>query len=199
MQVCALPRGLRRLSLDDLPRERWRNGAGWTRPVASVQHGDALRWRVSLAEIDQASAFSLFPGMDRTTVLVRGGPLQLRQLDGAVRQWRLEQAGDLACYAGEQVLDNLAPDTAVLVWNLMVRRGQADGRVDISADAPLCAAGDRHTLAWVLRGAYVVRRAGGSDLTLLEAGEGLHGSPQGQGWQLVPASPGARLLLTTVR
>ena len=58
MHVMALPEGWRRLALADLPRERWRNGAGWTRPVASAEaDGDTL-WRVSLAEISQAAPFS---------------------------------------------------------------------------------------------------------------------------------------------
>ena len=101
MHVTALPAGLRRFTLADLPRERWRNGAGWTRTVASAAHvadGGQPDWRVSLAEISQGAPFSLFPGMDRTAVLVRGGPVRLRgvaseagearaggQLVGAVR------------------------------------------------------------------------------------------------------------------
>ena len=70
MHVMAMPQGWRRLALADLPREPWRNGAGWTRPVARAEAdgsgGGELLWRVSLAEISQAAPFSRFPGLDRT-------------------------------------------------------------------------------------------------------------------------------------
>lgn len=181
-----------------MARERWRNGAGWTRTVASVQQGEATLWRISLAEISRASAFSQFPGMDRTAVLVQGGPLMLRQLPAPARQWSLLQPGDNAQFAGELTLDNLAPQTEALVWNVMLLRGQVDAQVEVSAHALLHLAVDRHNLVWLLQGAYVVMTEDGNEVMSLKAGEGLQSSPGGPPWRLRPTSPDARLLLTTI-
>lgn len=198
MHICALPQGLRRLSLAELPRERWRNGAGWTRTVASEQGAQGLRWRVSLAEITQAGAFSLFPGLDRTAVLVRGGPVHLRQAFELQCGWTLSQPGDCARFAGEELLDNLAPADEALVWNLMVARGQARAQVRISAHEALRVDTRQHTLVWLLQGQYVVMTEDCTELTALGSDEGLHGHPGGQGWQLRPASADARLLVTEI-
>jgi environmental stress-induced protein Ves len=214
----ALPAGLRRLGWDDLPRERWRNGMGWTRAVALDAGGDAageaVRWRVSLAEISQAAPFSRFEGMDRTAVLVHGGPLRLC---GPDREWALNTPGDLARFAGEAPLDNTAPLSEARIWNVMTRRGQARAEVQVHDAAqgalPLVVArgardagdagdaGDQgaHTLVWVLAGRCALRDAAGRTLCTLEAAEGLHQSPSGgavAALSLHPLSPETRLVCT---
>lgn len=77
-------------------RERWRNGAGWTREIArlgvdagglSLIHGDGSDdWdaRLSIAEIDTDCAFSAFPGVERELVLLRGDGIELTFADGRV-------------------------------------------------------------------------------------------------------------------
>src|SRR3546814_19067495 len=73
-------------------RERWRNGAGWTReivrlraasergwlPVADPATGDDWDVRLSIAELDADCAFSAFPGIERERVLLRGDGLELQ-------------------------------------------------------------------------------------------------------------------------
>lgn len=114
----ALPEGLTRLSLATLPRERWRNGKGWTRLVAQADAGTPPPWRVSLAEITEAAPFSVFDGIDRTTVLVQGGPVSLL---AAEQQWTLSEPGDTAQYPGELALRNTAPADDTLFWNVMTQ------------------------------------------------------------------------------
>lgn len=60
-------------------RERWQNGLGWTREILRVPQAEAqsFDWRVSIAEIDHATDFSVFPGCDRELVLLTGEGLSL--------------------------------------------------------------------------------------------------------------------------
>src|SRR5690606_6511843 len=67
-------------------RERWRNGAGWTREIARGEApGGAWDWRVSIAEIEAPAEFSRFDGVDREQVLLSGGGLALESAAGTVR------------------------------------------------------------------------------------------------------------------
>ncbi len=77
---------LRLIPAHDYRRLRWKNQLGWTREI-HAQPGpgtdaDAWRWRISIAELDGASAFSQFPGVGRELVLLRGDGLRLRFDDG---------------------------------------------------------------------------------------------------------------------
>jgi environmental stress-induced protein Ves len=66
-------------------RERWRNGAGWTREIAAEPgDGGEWVWRLSIAEIEQDAPFSRFPGVDREIVLLSGNGVRLRFDDGSV-------------------------------------------------------------------------------------------------------------------
>ncbi|NIJ79916.1 HutD/Ves family protein [Xanthomonas cannabis] len=62
----------------DYRRERWRNQLGWTREILRL--GDAEHWalRLSIAEIEQDAAFSVFPGVDRELVLLHGNGMRLQ-------------------------------------------------------------------------------------------------------------------------
>ncbi len=58
----------------------WKNGGGLTSEVATGPRGarvDDFDWRVSIARIERDGPFSMFPGVDRTLVLLSGGPLTL--------------------------------------------------------------------------------------------------------------------------
>lgn len=64
-------------------RERWANGAGWTRHVASELGGDGrLSWRLSIAEIDADCSYSPFVGLQRHQVLLCGHGFSLDFGDG---------------------------------------------------------------------------------------------------------------------
>lgn len=120
------------VALDALPDEPWRNGGGRTRTIA-VQPGAAGEppwdWRISVATIAQSGAFSAFPGIDRASLLLGAGGLEL-SADGEPTV-RLHQPGDAAIYRGDarwqaEIL-RFGPPLSLL--NLMTRRGAARGRV----------------------------------------------------------------------
>lgn len=101
-------------------RERWKNGLGWTREIIRVPESDAWHWRLSIAEIERDAAFSVFPGVDRELVLVRGNGLRLRFGDG--RCVTLEPPHGKLRFRGEddvygELVDGLTHD-----FNLMWRR-----------------------------------------------------------------------------
>jgi environmental stress-induced protein Ves len=114
------------------PRTPWRNGAGWTRPVAQwpAEAGfDEFAWRVSCAEIAGDARFSTFPGIRREFMLVDGGPLTL-VVDGdrhvVEREQTLRFAGDA------QVACHLAGGLPAVALNVMTRRGAATASVAVA-------------------------------------------------------------------
>lgn len=70
----------------ELKPERWRNGGGVTRQVASrpSADGSGWDWRVSLADVTKAGDFSPFPGMERLLTVVEG-ELLLLTVEGTER------------------------------------------------------------------------------------------------------------------
>jgi len=110
-------------------RERWRNGLGWTREIASGQLGpadgsDDWDWRLSVAEIECDAAFSAFPGIDRELVLLRGNGLRLRFDDGEVRE--LQPPHERLRFAGERAVTGELLDGPTHDFNLMWRRARVD-------------------------------------------------------------------------
>jgi environmental stress-induced protein Ves len=196
MNVMALPPGLTRWSWPSLPRERWRNGQGWTRPVAQAlaPKDGALLWRVSLAEITQASEFSDFAGLDRTTVLVKGGPVTLQ---GPQARWTLAQPGDAAGYPGELPVQQGEPAQPSVFWNVMVARGQARARVRVCHEAMALPPRGTH-LVWVLQGGFELLGPRWGAGVLMGPDEGLSSQLHESGWSLRPTEPGAACLLTQI-
>lgn len=106
-------------------RERWRNGAGWTREIhAAAGPGDALgwSWRLSIAEIDADAPFSSFPGVDRELVLLSGNGLRLRFGDGDGGVAELLPPHDRLRFAGERSVTGELLDGPTTDFNLMWRR-----------------------------------------------------------------------------
>ncbi|MFT4255491.1 MAG: HutD family protein [Pseudoxanthomonas sp.] len=110
-------------------RVRWKNGLGWTREIArgNAQPGanpassENWDWRLSIAEIEQDSAFSSFPGIDRELALLQGHGLRLRFDEGEVRE--LSLPGQRCRFAGERGVTGELIDGPTLDFNLMWRRG----------------------------------------------------------------------------
>jgi len=189
-----VPAAPRCFAIDELPRERWKNGGGWTRTVASATDADGqLRWRVSVADIEAAGPFSAFAGLDRSAVMLRGGRLRL-QGDG--QAWTFDGPGSLAQFPGELALQCDAPDRPTRLWNVMVRRGVAQARLqllrEVATDLP--AAPD--LLVFVLQGRF---DAVGVDGLSLGPGEGLHRQGAAPALRLTPVEPGSLLLVTELR
>jgi environmental stress-induced protein Ves len=105
---------------NDYRRERWRNGAGWTRAICRVPERDEWDWRLSIAEIERNAPFSTFPGIDRELVLLGGNGLRLRFDDGETRQ--LDPPYGRVRFAGERALTGGPVDGRSEDFNLMWRR-----------------------------------------------------------------------------
>lgn len=189
---------LRRFALDELPRERWKNGGGWTRTVASATDaGGQLRWRVSVADIEAAGPFSRFEGLDRSALMLRGGRLRLQ---GEGQAWTFDGPGSLAQFPGELALQCDAPDRPTQLWNVMVRRGLAQARLRLLRETVTDLPDAPDGLVLVLQGRF---DAAGVDAgphgCSLGPGEGLHRQGTGSALRLLPAEPGSLLLLTELR
>ncbi|MCD9029250.1 HutD family protein [Luteimonas sp. BDR2-5] len=135
---------LRIIAGNEYRRERWRNGAGWTRaihaqPDSRSRVGTALRpgpdagqpadwiWRLSIAEIEFDGAYSRFDGVEREQVLLSGNGLQLHFDDGATRD--LLPPHQALRFAGERAVSAGLVDGRVEVFNLMWRRDAVDVRL----------------------------------------------------------------------
>ncbi|HTO57806.1 MAG TPA: HutD family protein [Pseudomonadales bacterium] len=117
-----------RVAIARLPSEPWRNGYGTTRTVATggAAESNGWDWRVSVADIASDGPFSIFPGVDRHLALVEGRGVVLY---GDARTARVTRIGQVATFAGEESLHARLLDGPVRVWNLMVTRAAAVGRV----------------------------------------------------------------------
>ncbi|URX63392.1 HutD family protein [Luteibacter anthropi] len=118
------------IRFDELKAVPWKNGLGITREIAVIPEGagmDDFLWRVSIADVDTASPFSTFPGIDRTIVLLEGDGFTMT-LDGE-REHALTVPCEPFSFAGEAKVEVRLAGGATRDFNLMVRRGKARGEV----------------------------------------------------------------------
>ena len=108
-------------------RERWRNGAGWTREIAAEPEGGEGSWRLSIAEIEQDAPFSRFDGIDREIVLLSGNGVRLRFDDGNVHA--LEPPHGRLRFSGEAGVFGELIDGPTQDFNLMWRRDRIDAQL----------------------------------------------------------------------
>jgi environmental stress-induced protein Ves len=181
-------------AIDALPREPWRNGAGWTRTVCAHEEDGEVLWRISVADITAAGPFSQFAGMDRTAVMVQGGRLQLSNADG---QLQLDGIGSQIQFPGEWALHCSAPQGTTQLLNIMVRRGQATARVEVVDNAAFTRTPGGEQLVLVLRGSYQLQSAAGANHTL-QARTGLHGQALQEDWHAEPLGADAVLVWCTL-
>jgi environmental stress-induced protein Ves len=120
------------IRFDALKAIPWKNGLGITREIAVEPAGatmDDFLWRVSIADVDTASPFSRFPGIDRIIVLLDGAGFTMT-LDGE-RSHALTTPCEPFAFAGESQVDVSLAGGATRDFNLMVRRGRAVGAVEV--------------------------------------------------------------------
>ncbi|VVD86977.1 HutD/Ves family protein [Pandoraea terrigena] len=67
----------------DFQKMPWKNGLGVTTELAVARRPgeDGFDWRISTATVASPGPFSLFPGIDRSLAIVRGGTLTLHVED----------------------------------------------------------------------------------------------------------------------
>lgn len=152
----------------------WKNGMGRTRELAIHPRGADLgnfAWRVSVAEVDSAAPFSAFPGVDRQIALLEGAGFVMRFADGG--EHALIDPYDPFAFAGEASVDVTLLNGATRDFNLMLRRGEADGRIETWRAST-------HALPGIVL-VYAVRGA------MLTPEGKLHA---GDVWHLPPSAPG---------
>ncbi|CDG81265.1 HutD/Ves family protein [Janthinobacterium agaricidamnosum] len=131
----------------------WKNGAGSTTEIAVFPDGagfDDFDWRISLATIAQSGPFSVFPGIDRSLMLVDGDSVALT-LDGE-RRVALSAAQPLLWFPGEAAV-TADVTSATTDFNVMTRRSRC-----------------RHQLERVILPARLARRSGTTLLFLADGG-----------------------------
>ena len=100
----------------------WRNGGGRTRQLHAGEG-----WRLSVAIISAAGAFSAFPGTDRTLVVAGG---RLRLSIGA-RGGRELAVGDLVRFGGEDPVSAEPVGGPVAAVNVMTERSRCTASVQV--------------------------------------------------------------------
>lgn len=147
------------IHLRDCPPVPWKNNLGHTREIAAQASttGDGFRWRVSIAEVDSAAPFSIFPGIDRTIALLQGTGFVMTLDDGQVHA--LTTLFTPFAFAGEAQVAVTPCGGPTRDFNLMVRRAEARGGV----------------AAWHRPGVHVL----GADVVLVYCARGQLATPEG--------------------
>ncbi|WP_447763246.1 HutD/Ves family protein [Sphingopyxis panaciterrae] len=108
---------------------RWRNGGGVTREVAifpADAGDDDFLWRASIAAINAPGPFSVWPGVDRNLMLLRG---QLSLTVEGAGEHRLVAGDPELAFAGETAVTAAPIDGPCTVLNIMARRGAVRTRL----------------------------------------------------------------------
>lgn len=116
----------------DCPPQPWQNGLGSTRELAvypANAGADDFVWRVSIATVDSAAPFSVFPGVDRQIALLRGAGFRMT-LDGQ-HEHLLDTPWAPFAFAGEARVATALIDGPTEDFNLMLRRDRARGAVEV--------------------------------------------------------------------
>lgn len=103
----------------------WKNGGGVTIEIAAAPEGaglDAIDWRVSMARVETAGPFSLFPGLDRTLAVLEGEALTL-DIEGRGTV-RLDRGSVPYAFPADIAVTGVPTTGGILDLNVMSRRGR---------------------------------------------------------------------------
>ena len=120
------------LRAEQLPVMPWKNGGGTTQEIARYPQDadlDHFVWRLSMAQVGEDGAFSAFPGVDRQLLLLAGRGMRLDR--DAADAIVLDRLLTPLAFAGETAIHARLLDGPCRDFNLMLRRGQARGRIDV--------------------------------------------------------------------
>ena len=113
-------------------RMPWKNGLGVTEEIAIAPDGAALAdpflWRLSSALVQADGPFSLFPGYDRTLVVVDGAGMIL-DVDG--KRTTLARLGDPFVFPGEASVMSTLSEGPIRDFNVMALRGKVRSRTQL--------------------------------------------------------------------
>ena len=178
----------------ELRAEPWRNSGGVTRELAShpkaasAQDG-AWDWRVSIAEVSKAGAFSAFPGMDRVLTVI-DGELLLLTVDGA--EHPLEKYRPFR-FSGEADTASALPTGDIRDLNVITRNGAFKGYTSIiELSKKRAHPVFEGQLGVLLQGQATVSPGTAGDTAAAESGDA--GSGEGNATEAAPDSAGPETL-----
>jgi len=160
----------------DLKAVPWKNGGGATREIAASPPGaafDAFDWRVSVADVSEAGAFSVFEGIDRVLTLIEGAEMVLIDADGprhVLARW------DSLAFEGETSITAELPHGPTRDFNLMLRRDRVSGSVTVRRDAAALSVAQGSVVLVCALGEFAVddERLSQGDALVFEAKHGGH-------------------------
>lgn len=141
------------IRLRDCPAVPWKNGMGRTRELAVYPVGagmDDFIWRVSVAEVNDASPFSSFEGIDRHIALLEGDGFTMTLDDG--RSHPLTTPFSPFAFPGEAKVTIALHGGATRDFNLMLRRSEARGELVTWEDPGRQVVDDAVALIYCARG-----------------------------------------------
>lgn len=113
---------------EDLVRVPWKNGGGTTAEVAAFPEGagfETFGWRLSMADVASDGPFSVFPGIDRTLIVVEGNGIEL-DVEGIV--YPLDKDSPKHSFSGDDLTSGRLLAGPIRDLNVMTRRGQFQHR-----------------------------------------------------------------------
>jgi environmental stress-induced protein Ves len=180
---------LHRFDIAALAAAPWKNGGGSTREVLCWPPGsdlDHFDWRVSIATIAKDGPFSVFAGVDRRIMLLRGAGVQLA---GEGVRHHLDTPFEPLTFSGDLALQCALLGGESTDFNLMTRR--ARGRADLNVWRQAGEWVARHGLLLALRGRWQVNLSHGT--RTLADGEGLWWADEPLTARCTPEGAAARL------
>ena len=109
---------------EDLVRVPWKNGGGTTAELAAFPEGahfETFGWRISMADVASDGPFSVFPGIDRTLIVVEGNGIEL-DVEGIA--YPLNTANPKLSFSGDDITSGRLLSDPIRDLNVMTRRGQ---------------------------------------------------------------------------
>ncbi|HQU50273.1 MAG TPA: HutD family protein [Casimicrobiaceae bacterium] len=160
----------RLLSPRDFRCVPWRNGGGTTMEIATwppEARAGEFRGRVSIARLDRDGAFSTWPGIDRTFLLLDGAGVVLAHDAGEVALAALHEPYR---FSGDRASSCRLVGGPARAFNLMVRRGEAHGEVALAEGASALGGRWRAGVCYAVRGACECLFAGRAPVSVAEGG-----------------------------
>ncbi|PTL83046.1 HutD family protein [Vitiosangium sp. GDMCC 1.1324] len=128
---------MRRLGPGDYRDMPWKNGGGVTRELLKLPHpSDPARFlaRLSIASVAESGPFSVFPGIDRTLLMLDGVGMALTF--GSAPEVVLDRCLSPFAFPGEAVVHCRLLGGPVRDFNLMVDRAVAQATLEVIHLAP---------------------------------------------------------------